>query len=240
MANAGTPVDILDSNDHWGMGVRKQWNAIGVIAVGGVCAGLVWASQALADFVQRPAPRGATERGVSHRPSVAQRSAFARRLAGNWENLPVSTMASAAIRGSASAASPAPPAAWGSFYSMSAPEYLADPAAAFARSIAVGDVSGDGRDDLVFTSVRMAIKPEDERMEIYVAQQGVDGHMDPAIKVGETNHPLSYQLLLADLDLDGRKDIITVVVNGVALLRANENGTFTATTVGSAGPTTCW
>ncbi|MFT3668738.1 MAG: VCBS repeat-containing protein [Pseudoxanthomonas sp.] len=113
---------------------------------------------------------------------------------------------------------------------MSAPQFLSDPAAAAARSIAVGDVSGDGRDDLVFLSLRYAPIPVDYRMEIYVAYQRSDGNLDAAVKVGESGNNLAYQLLVTDLDSDGVDDIVTATANGVMILRSNADGTFSSTT----------
>lgn len=115
-------------------------------------------------------------------------------------------------------------------YSMAAPEFLSDPAAARADSIAVGDVSGDGRDDLVFLSLHYGPSPMDNRMEIYAAYQRGDGRLDAAVKIAESGNNLAYQLLIADLDLDGVGDIITATVNGVMVLRSNADGTFTSST----------
>ena len=115
-------------------------------------------------------------------------------------------------------------------YSMAAPEFLSDPAAAQARSIAVGDVSGDGRDDLVFLSLRTAPNPADMRMEIYAAYQRIDGRLDAAVKIAESGNNLSHELLIADLDRDGAGDIITTTVDSIMLLRSNADGTFTSST----------
>lgn len=115
-------------------------------------------------------------------------------------------------------------------YSMAAPEFLLDPAASQAYSIAVGDVSGDGRDDLVFLSRRFTPNPIDTRTEIYAAYQRDDGHLDAAVKIGDSGNNLAYQLLIADLDRDGVGDIITSTGNGVLVLRSNADGTFTSST----------
>ncbi|MEQ1511865.1 MAG: VCBS repeat-containing protein [Lysobacteraceae bacterium] len=121
-------------------------------------------------------------------------------------------------------------------YSMTAPEFLSDPAASQAYSIAVGDVSGDGRDDLVFLSRRFTPNPIDTRTEIYVAYQRGDGHLDAAVKIGDSGNNLAYQLLIADLDRNGAGDIITSTGNGVMVLRSNADGTFTSSTTVAGFP----
>jgi hypothetical protein len=121
-------------------------------------------------------------------------------------------------------------------YSMAAPEYLSDPAAAAARSIAVGDVSGDGRDDLVFLSVHGAPNPVDVGMELYAANQRSDGRLDAAVKIAEWDYEFAYQLLIADLDHDGVGEIITTAANSVMVLNSNGDGTFTSSTILAGDP----
>ena len=121
-------------------------------------------------------------------------------------------------------------------YSLSAPEFLSDPAAAQARSIAVGDVSGDGRDDLVFLSIHRAQDHAESRLEIKVAYQRDDGSLAAAVKIAETDNAFAYQLMVADMDRDGVGDIITTTINGVVVLRSNGDGTFTATTAEVSDP----
>lgn len=122
-------------------------------------------------------------------------------------------------------------------YSMAAPVFLSDPEAAHAGGVAVGDVSGDGRDDLVFLSPRYAANPAYDRMEIYVAYQRDDGSLDAAFKIAETGYTFAYQVLIADLDGNGAGEIITTIYNGVVVLRSNADGSFASSTamVGESG-----
>ncbi|WP_205289359.1 VCBS repeat-containing protein [Lysobacter sp. TY2-98] len=113
-------------------------------------------------------------------------------------------------------------------YFMAAPEFMADPVAAGASAIAVGDISADGRDDLVFLSRHETQNPADGQMEIYAAYQRADGRLDGAVKIGQSGNNLSYQLLVADLDHDGIGDIVTATATGLLLLRSNGDGTFRA------------
>ena len=194
----------------------RRSDAVSVIVASGVCAALLWASQGLADLVRRPA----LSRTVA--PATAAPHPGPR----------LDAMSNARLRGRIAVAPSSMPTV--SFqptsYSMAAPVFLSDPAAAQADSIAVGDVSGDGRDDLVFLSLRYAPNPMDNRMEIYVAYQRGDGRLDPAVKIGESGNNLAYQLLIADLNRDGAGDIVTATVDGVMVLRSNADGTFTSST----------
>ena len=204
------------------MSVHRRSGMVMVIVGCGVCAGLLWASKGSTDFIYRPSgSRASVPAGAASyaRPRVAAASHARPRVRTGiaLPSMPLSLMQQS--------------------YSMSAPEYLLDPAASRARSIAVGDVSGDGRDDLVFLSLRSAPNPMDNRMEIYVAYQRGDGRLDAAVKIAESGNNLAYQLLIADLDRDGVGDIITATVDGVMVLRSNGDGTFSSSTavVGDPG-----
>lgn len=233
------PIDILRLGNYGERDVHKQSGVVLVIMASGMCAGLILASQSLADFVHRPSgsradvPTGVlSDARAGGRPSVARRPIFARRTSGPWANVP----ANQNDRTTAALSSMLPASLTQQAYSMSAPEFLSDPATTRARSIAVGDVSGDGRDDLIFLSLREAPNPINNRMEIYAVYQRSDGRLDAAVKIAESGNNLAYQLLISDLDRDGAGDIITATVNGVMVLRSNADGTFTSSTVVAGNP----
>lgn len=202
--------------------MHSRAGAVSVIAASIVCTGIVWASPGLAELLRRPS--------LSMASVPASASSTARGRA-------VST-SSAGPRGRSRIAPLSTPTVLLDLpsYSMAAPEFLSDPAAAQARSIAVGDVSGDGRDDLVFLSLRSAANPADSRMEIYAAYQRDDGHLDAAVKIAESNDIFAYQILVADLDRNGLDDIITTTPDGVLVLRSNADGTFTSSTAVTGDP----
>ena len=213
---------IYSARTTTGTDVHRRSGAVMGIVAGGVCAGLLWASQGLADLVRRPSVSRASV------PAGAASNARPRPAA----------MLGARPRGRIGIAPPPmPTVSLGQpSYSMAAPEFLSDPAAAQARSIAVGDVSGDGRHDLVFLSQRWAAIPTDNRMEMYAAYQRGDGRLDAAVKIAEWDNILAYQLLIADLDRNGVGDIITATVNGIMVLRSNADGTFTSSTALAGDP----
>lgn len=193
--------------------MRALTDAVWMILVGCVCAGFLWVSWNLADFRRPNSIRADTP---IHPQSVAGTSLGVMPDV-HWEDRSYST----------SVPTSALPFKMSS-YSMSGPEFLTDPAAAVAHSIAVGDVSGDGRDDLVFLSRRDAPNPANGQMEVYAAYQRVDGRLGPAVRIAESGNNLAYQLLVADLDRDGVDDVITAAGDGsgILLLRSNANGTF--------------
>lgn len=201
--------------------MQKRSSAYWVIAAAVACAGLSWAAQGLSDRLRGTALSRAdvAEHAASHAPQRGR-------------------TASAGARGRAGIAPPPMPALSSatSSYSLTAPVFYPDPAAIAARSVAVGDVSGDGRDDLVFLSLRSAANPMDSRTDIYVVYQRDDGLLGPAIKIGESINFLAYQLLIADLNGDARGDIVTITVTGVMVLRANADGSFTPSTVEVGDP----
>lgn len=193
--------------------MHKRSGAVSVIVASVVSVGLVWASLSLADFVRRPS--------ISPTSVPADTTSHAR-----LRTSPISRYGRASV-----SPSPTPTAALEpQSYSLAAPVFLFDPAVAQTHSIAVGDVSGDGRDDLVFLSFRFAPNPANNRTEIYVAYQRYNGRLDAAVKIGESGNNLSYQLLIADLDRDGIGDIVTATTTGVMVLRPNADGTFTSST----------
>ena len=233
-----------------GMEMHKRSGAVSVIVTGCVCAGRVLDSQSLADLVRRPSISWASVRAgavSSARPRPEATSSArpwtdatpgARPWAGATPGArPWGGTAPGAGLPSRVGVAPSPmltvPLEQQS-YSMTAPEFLSDPAAARANSIAVGDVSGDGRDDLVFLSLRSA--PTNSRMEVYAAYQRGDGRLDAAVKIAELGNEFEYQLLIADLDRNGVGDIITTTFNDVTVLRSNGDGTFTSSRTAAGDP----
>lgn len=220
--------------------MRKRSWVIGIILAGTAYAGLLWASQSLAEWVRRPS--ATSVRASANAPTdmrAGGRTAFALR--------PMLERRPSSVRATDSLAAPSSATAYGAaqtggpplasanpgqaFYALSAPVFFSDPKALTADSIAVGDVSGDGRDDLVFLIWRNAPIPTDSRKEIYVAYQGTNGVLQAAVRIADTGNHLSVQLLTADLDKDGRSDIITATADSVMLIHANADGSFTPTTV---------
>lgn len=218
--------------------MHKRSGAALMIVAGGACAGMLWVSQGLGDLVRLPfrlwtgAPASALHDARSdEQEDVVIPSTFAHPPSGFWISVTAGrSNAPLPGRTGASLASMPPMALTQPSYSMSGPVFHLDPAAAQARSIAVGDVSGDGRDDIVFLSLVHAPNPVNNRMEIYAIYQGDDGRLDAAVKLGESGNNLAYQLLIADLDGDSVGDIVTSTGTGIMILRSNADGTFTSNT----------
>ncbi len=223
------------------MDVNRRSALSVALVVSGACSGLLMASPAISDLVFRLA---GTRDGVVVRPLVSFYEDMRAHGITRW--LTVRRPSSSRSDEFRSGSLRPPPAAFSherpdlspsrlipatslatNGYSLSSPVYLLDPAMAQAKSIAVGDVSGDGRDDLVFQSVQSTPDRTDSRMEIMVAYQRQDGSLDAAVKIADADNVLAYQLVIADLDRDGVGDIVTTTHNGVMILLSNGDRTFT-------------
>lgn len=233
--------------------MHKRSGAVLMLVAGGACAGLLWASQSLAERMRwpslswasvaagtAPAARSRASATSSSEERLSADATFgARPWIGAAPRPRAQVDAAPAARPldrAALAFQPMLAAPASSSYSMTAPEYLTDPAAAAVESIAVGDVSGDGWDDLVFLSVRHEPNPMNSRTEVYVAYQRADGRLAPAVKIADSGHALENQLLIADLDRDGIGDIVTTARGSVLVLRSNGNGTFSRSLTPAGDP----
>ena len=215
-----------------------------MLVASAACAGVLWIPEKMADPVH-PAPRPQNDASTDtlsdarkdNQEYAAILSYFAHKPLSRWFRTPAgeSNAPSHDRASSAALSMPATPVAPPSYW-MSGPEPLTDPAAATAHSLALGDVSRDGRDDLVFLSLLGAMAVEDYVSEIYVATQRADGSLGAAVRVGDSGNSFSRQLKIADLDRDGFNEIITTTVDGVMILRSNADGTFTPHTTPAGDP----
>lgn len=96
------------------------------------------------------------------------------------------------------------------------------PEAVGARSVAVGDVSGDGRDDVMVLGGGSNPLYRDKVL-VYVQTDG--GHFTPPTmhSYGANEYDYGGKVRLADLDADGDQDIVVMHYYGLGLLR-NEGG----------------
>ena len=84
-------------------------------------------------------------------------------------------------------------------------EYQSYGVGGWADAVAVGDVTGDGRDDVVLTTAGYS-EPDTHHVFVYVQQP--DGSLAPPRKYAYDGATLITGLALADMDRDGIKDII--------------------------------
>ena len=97
-----------------------------------------------------------------------------------------------------------------------------------ADAIAIGDIDGDGRDDVVLT----AKHPVSVANEIFVFFQRADGTLAPAIKQAYgTGYWGSTGLALADLNRDGIRDIVVGHPGGITLFKGNARRKLIASTI---------
>lgn len=99
------------------------------------------------------------------------------------------------------------------------------PDEARARSMAIGDVSGDGRDDLVVLGG--GLDPF-YRNKVIVYAQTADGTLAPPVSISYGNDgSLSQKVKLADLDGDGMQDIVISLEYETRLLQNEGDLLFT-------------
>jgi hypothetical protein len=103
-------------------------------------------------------------------------------------------------------------------FGFAPPQFI--PVGGGPAAVAVGDITGDGRDDIVVGTTD-ASDPENDA-SVFIFRQQSDGTLQPPLKYRYTNHfPLNVSLVLADFDRDGVKDVILGSDVGIALLRGN-------------------
>ena len=97
-------------------------------------------------------------------------------------------------------------------------------AGARAWSVAIGDLNGDGKRDLV-------VATDSSRVAVLLGNG--DGSFGP--RSYYATGPRSQYVALADLNADGKLDLVETIVNGVAVLLGNGDGTFASATDYASG-----
>ena len=82
--------------------------------------------------------------------------------------------------------------------------YQAIPTGSFPEAVAIGDVNGDGRNDVVLTTSDYFDPANDHKIHIFL--QNASGTLDPPIKMDAGYRPSSIDI--ADVNHDGRLDVV--------------------------------
>jgi hypothetical protein len=90
-----------------------------------------------------------------------------------------------------------------------------------SEALAIGDVNGDGRDDVVVVT-RWAANLEDDDMAIYVFLQDSSGVLQPPMRYSGGN---GSSVGIADLNNDGRADVVVTAQDGIGVFLQNSGGT---------------
>jgi hypothetical protein len=103
-------------------------------------------------------------------------------------------------------------------------------------AVAIGDVTGDGRDDAILATA--VYFQEDKDYSLFIYPQTSAGNLIPPIKLpylGTVQGGGTVRLQLADLDHDGIKDIIVGHDQGVTIFHARGSGRFSTNVITLSG-----
>lgn len=103
------------------------------------------------------------------------------------------------------------------------------PIGSWPKAAAVGDVTGDGRDDVVVTT-DFYFDP-DRDYHVFVYAQRPDGTLAPPTKYKYAEYTNQSAVALGDLNKDGALDIIVGRLGGLTLLISNGSGGFSSASI---------
>lgn len=114
--------------------------------------------------------------------------------------------------------------------------YQSSPTGSWPEAVAVGDVTGDGRDDVVMSTSFYFDATNDYKLFVYA--QKPDGTLDAPVKYATgLQYSDNAGLALLDADGDGRQDVALATTPGVQIFRQTAGGTLesTGTVAGTSG-----
>ncbi|MEW6608153.1 MAG: VCBS repeat-containing protein [bacterium] len=97
--------------------------------------------------------------------------------------------------------------------------FVAYPVGSWPEAVAIGDVNGDGRNDVVMTT-SFYFDPESD-YHIFVFLQNVLGELEPPVKYSAGN---GNSVDIGDLNNDGRNDVVVTAHNAIGVFYQNGSG----------------
>lgn len=204
----------------------KSKTALAIAALAVPFTALV--APALTGMDRRPASRAPVVQMAGALASTGTDRAWGRGLGGAGDEAPVATPAA----GGRPSAPPAAP--------RLAPTALAGQSAgtlAFSRrvlletgfyttasKVGIGDVTGDGRNDVVV--LVQSSEPNRIPTTIQLFRQGADGTLQASVEVASRSSVDYRDMALGDIDGNGRDDIVIVTGGGLVAYRSLPDGTF--------------
>src|SRR5262249_37297944 len=91
-------------------------------------------------------------------------------------------------------------------------------------SVAIGDVTGDGRNDVVFGSGMGHFSPPELVNKLFVAAQQTDGSLAAPVRYDQSQSTTMASFALADVNKDGLRDVVVAGSNGLEVFRQTAGG----------------
>lgn len=120
-----------------------------------------------------------------------------------------------------------PPVPWGV---GSFAEYATHAVGSFTQNVAIADVNGDGRDDALLTTGTWGgpYQEPDNDFKLWVFLQNASGALSPPLKYAYSGDGLGGRsgagLVAADLNKDGRADVVVGTLNGITIYLGTSTG----------------
>jgi type VII secretion-associated serine protease mycosin len=92
------------------------------------------------------------------------------------------------------------------------------------ESIRVGDVTGDGRDDIVFGSLNEVLGSPDLQGKLFVVAQKPDGTLAAPVHYDPVQSTQMTSIGLLDVDRDGRRDVVVAGPDGLEWFKQTSGG----------------